>query len=131
MLERDALGGAEDGVPIWELPESVIKQIERTDTETVTERIDLFIAMGRLMQRNARYVDVVVRAFVTGDWDRSKDGKELTRAVDALTREMNNTHRRRVSEYREGPGTRKVVSNSAAQAMTARQWHGDNWEGRR
>lgn len=123
MLGRDALAGVHEGsgVPIWELPQPIIKQLERTDTETVTERIDLFIGMHRLEERNARYVYVIVQAFVKDEWDRTNNGMELTRAVDALTREMNRTNRRRKAEYTDGPGTRRVISNAEAQKITRNQ----------
>lgn len=134
MLENDALAGVseESGVPLWELPETVIKQLNRSDTETVTERIDMFIGMSRLVKRNASYVDIITSAYLDRDFDRTKDGKALTRAVDALTKEMNRVHIARNADYTEGPGTRKAISNAKAQAITMKQYHGDNrGEGRR
>lgn len=133
MLENDALAGVEEesGIPLWELPETVIKQLQRTDTETVTERIDLMIGMKRLLKRNAAYVDIIKQAYLGTDFDRTNDGKQLTRAVDAVTKEMNRVHIAQIADYTEGPGTRKVLSNSQAQAATAKQYHGDRGEGRR
>ncbi|RJQ79941.1 hypothetical protein D5S17_09210 [Pseudonocardiaceae bacterium YIM PH 21723] len=45
------------------------------------------------------------------------DTKALTRAIDALTERMNRHHRRRRAEH-EGPGSRRVISNAHAQAIT-------------
>jgi len=119
MLENDALAGVEEeaGTPLWELPESVILQLQRTSTETVTERIDLFLGMKRLSERNSWYAQVLVANFRDGE-PCHKHRIELTRAVDALTAEMNRIHRRRVAEYTEGPGTRPVISGEQARRIT-------------
>lgn len=125
MLENDALAGVEDesGVPIWELPESIIKQLERTDTETVTERIDLMIGMSRLLKRNASYVQLLRDVYLNGVTpDDGTERKNLTRAVDALTKEMNRVHIARKAEYTEGPGTRKVLTNAEAQKLTRNEY---------
>lgn len=121
MLDRDALGGIAGDVgvaiPTWEVPEALLEQLNRTDTETATERIDLGIGLKRLHKRNARYVAVIMAQFVDNQpiHDHSQ---ELTRAVDALTHEMNRTHRARVANYTEGPGSRKAISNEQAQKIT-------------
>jgi len=133
MLEQNALAGVDEGsgIPLWELPETEIKQLQRTDSMTVTERIDLLIGMQRLVRRNASYADLLVRAYLYDDFDRTNDGKALTRAVDALTKEMNRVHLGRKADYTEGPGIRQVVSNSKAQSMVSREWNADGSEGRR
>jgi len=132
MLDRDALAGVDEasGVPLWELPETVIQQINRTDTETVTERIDLLIGMKRLLRRNASYVDILRAQYLFGTPIHSHS-QELTRAVDALTKEMNRVHIARKAEYVDGPGSRSALSNSRSAAATAKQYHGDRGEGRR
>lgn len=119
MLDNDAIAGVEEGSigPLWELPESVISQINKTDTETVTERIDLLLGMKSLARRNGWYEQVIVANYLTDDPVHAHS-QELTRAVDTLTREMNNVHRRRVAEYTEGPGTRAVLTNTQAQKLT-------------
>jgi len=119
MLENGALAGVEEeaGTPLWELPESVILQLRRTSTETVTERIDLFLGMKRLSERNSWYAQVIVANYLHGDPCHTHS-QELTRAVDALTREMNNCRRRRVAEYLEGPGSRTAISGEQARRIT-------------
>jgi len=135
MLENDALAGVdeESGVPLWELPESVISQITRTESETVSERIDLLLGMKKLVHRNARYGFLIQEKYVRGVEfaNEDPDRKAVDRAVDALTREMNNTRRRRVAEYEDGPGARTPVSSTKASRMSSTDWQGDILDGRR
>lgn len=125
LLDRDALGDLRgdfgDGTPIWELPMAIIEQLNRTDTETATTRIDLGTALKRLQSRNAWYVEVIVSNYVDGQPIHSHS-QELTRAVDALTREMNRAHIARIANYTDGPGTRKAMSNVEAQFVTRNEY---------
>lgn len=128
MLDHDALGGERGDfgtdVPMWELPESIIDQLNRTDTETATERIDLFRGLKRLYASNSWYAEIVVSNYV--DCDPVHPNRiDLTRAVDALTKEMNRTHTRRKAAYDEGrPGTRAAMPNEKAQKLTRSQYSG-------
>jgi hypothetical protein len=126
MLDRGVLD-SENGdygvpdVPIWEMPESVIEQISRTDTDTATERIDLFLGLKRLARRNSSYFIAIHNRYVLDlpiDNSTSTESNRLTRAVDSLAREMNGAHRKRVAEHIEGPGTRTVLTNVQAQKLT-------------
>lgn len=121
MLENDALAGVaeEAGTPLWQLPDTIILQLQKTQTETVTERIDLFLGMKKLAERNSGYYALIFNNYVLGiSPSDGTERKNLTRAVDALTREMNSAHRRRVAEYTEGPGTRPVISGEQARRLT-------------
>lgn len=92
MLEDDALAGVHDGSvgPLWALPDTVIQQLTKTESMTVTERIDMMLGMKKLVNESAPYADMLVRVFVEGETGLDGSGrKELTRAVDALTRNMN------------------------------------------
>lgn len=127
LLDRDALGGERGDygtdVPMWELPESIIDQLNRTDTETATERIDLFLAMKRLYETNSWYAEIIVSNYVDNA-PVHPHYKDLTRAVDALTREMNRTHTKRKAAYTDGPGTRTALHNEKAQKLTRSQYSG-------
>lgn len=104
-------------IPLWELPISIIEQIERTDRETLSERIDLFDGLRALHNRNERYALIILGEYRLG-CPVHKHNKDLTRAIDSLTRFMNSSRRRRIADYEEGPGTRRVVSNAQAVWMT-------------
>lgn len=127
MLDRDALGdergdyGTE--VPLWELPESIIDQLNRTDTETATERIDLFTGLKRLSKSNSWYAEIVICNYVDREPVHAHR-KDLTRAVDALTKEMNRTHTRRKAEYEDGPGFKSHHTNRAAIGNTTYDYTG-------
>lgn len=128
LLEAGVLDRvADESLAVWELPESVVRQIERTDNETLTEMIDLFEGMKDLNKRNPRYASIIIDNYRDGNQEgtlSATDRKTLTRAVDALTVAMNNCHRRKVAEYEEGIGTRKVISNEKARVISQRQYSG-------
>lgn len=124
LLEAGVLDRvADESLVVWELPESVVRQIERTDNETLTEMIDLFEGLKGLQKRNTRYAEIIVANYRDGE-PIHEHRKDLTRAVDALTAAMNNCHRRKVAEYTEGIGTRNVISNEKARFISQRQYSG-------
>lgn len=127
MLDRGALEAnptdgdfGSDMPPIWEYEASIIQQFERTDTETATQRIDLALGMRGLRDAASPYFAIIVNKFRNGigpdHW------KTTTRAVDALTHEMNRVNTRRKANYEQGPGTRKAMSNDQAQKLTRNEY---------
>lgn len=94
-----------------------IETFDNATDMSFTERTDLVSALARLKKRNARYVAVLGANFVQGEPIHSH-AQELTRAVDALTHEMNRTHKARRAEHLTGPGTRKITSNAQASFRT-------------
>ena len=128
LLEAGVLDRvADESLAVWELPESVVRQIERTDNETLTEMIDLFEGLKDLARRNPKYAALISAVYRDGDQEiltSATERKNLTRAVDALTVSMNNYHRRKVAEYEEGIGTRKAISNEKARFISQRQYSG-------
>lgn len=125
LLEAGILERAvEETTPLWELPESVVRQIERSDNETLSEMLDLFAGLKDLWRRNEQYAKFIVAEFQEGNPIHGH-AQNLTRAVDALTSAMNNCHRRRHAEYSEGPGTRDVITNSRAQIIKSHDYGGD------
>jgi hypothetical protein len=102
-----------DGTPLWELPATVLGQLNRTDTESATSRIDVSLAMKNLVQSNSWYAHVIVGVFTEYHIEYAQERdltpaayrKEITRAVDALTKEMNRINQYRSDEF-EGIGRR-------------------------
>src|SRR5690606_36305277 len=107
----------------WSLNKEAIRdlrQLQRPDALTISAIIDLSLGLKQLFLKNSTYAANVVNRYAYGI--KPEDGKgrmDLTRSVDALTREMNSVSRRRKAEYTEGPGTREVVSNAKAHVMTS------------
>ncbi|GAB4588693.1 hypothetical protein [Nocardia sp. IFM 10818] len=81
---------------------------------------DLEPAMETLKATNPRYADALRRRF--GEREKGVDKHDVYRAVLALTEEMNRVARARRAEHEEGPGTRPVLSNATAQAVTGGEW---------
>lgn len=124
LLEAGVLNRVVDeAIPLWELPESIIQKIERTDNETLSEMIDLFDGLRALSKRNEKYARFILAEFRDGQ-PIHEHRRQLTRAVDALASAMNNSHRRQVAEYEQGPGTRKVISNEKARLISQRHYSG-------
>lgn len=97
---------------------------ERARTET--EWMDLDEGWAILADRNANYSETLVQAYTLGTYDNSTGTaqKNLSRAVDALTKCMNSAHKRRHADYDDGPGSRKTLRNGYAQAKTSPEWQG-------
>jgi DNA-directed RNA polymerase specialized sigma24 family protein len=92
---------------------------ERKDIQA--ERLDVDEALARISPRRRA---IVWSEYVTGDYDKTEGAarKELTRAVDSLTDAMNKVYRNRQADYVSGPGSRRAVSNTHAQAITSNAW---------
>ena len=81
------------------------------------ELVDLVDALERMTWEKSPYVDVLLKRFVgmeTPDRLDTAAHKRISRAIESLTQYMNRTRRTRNENRAGGPGTRKVVSNSAA-----------------
>lgn len=90
--------------------------LKTREFKTITEQTDLTIAMEKLRTRKERYAQDIADRFFWGNKD--VESKRVTRAVDALTEEMNRVNTSRRFSHREGPGTRVIVSNSSALSRT-------------
>lgn len=98
---------------------------EHREFETNTERLDLDEGMDLLGAQDNDYAKVVFLHYAVGESQDVSNGQRLTRAVDALTRCMNSVHKNRHAVYTEGPGTRKVISNAQARAISDSYYDGD------
>ena len=90
-----------------------------------SERFDLQVGMEKLRHRSAVHTHLIEQVYVRGYVP--KDGgerKELTRAVDSLTREMNRSNRSQIVAQHDGPGSRKAMSNESAIRMTRNDYRG-------
>lgn len=87
------------------------------------ELVDLMDALERMAWEKSPYVDPILRRYVDGEKPGPTDSAakmKLSRAVESLTQHMNRTRRTRNENRADGPGTRKVVSNSAAAYLARR-----------
>lgn len=110
---------------------ALIEQFDRFN-EVVFDIVEGLVA---LQKRTPQYADSVLDRYV--DFNTPKPGadqKRLSVALEALTIEMNKSHKRRFVEREDGPGTRRVMSNAAAGRIASKQYdgdydpHGANWE---
>lgn len=88
---------------------------------TVSERTDLSLAMLQLKETHKSYFDVIVDRFVRERELNGAERKRLSLAVDKLTHLMNQIHNFNEYTYEDGPGSRRVLSNSTSLAITG-EW---------
>jgi hypothetical protein len=92
-----------------------------------SSEIDLQRGMSRLEKVNKEYVAIIRQRYLnevpTGELSRVK----LTRAVTALTTEMNRSFKQQQREH-QGPGKRKPVSAAAAHYRSKANWDDESSE---
>lgn len=98
---------------------------EQPGTVAHSEWIDAQIGLHSLAaagDSGAWYAEVLFSRYVVKDYDASTGDarKELTRARDALCSHMNRRRKESEAEH-DGPGSRKLVSITAAQALIRRE----------
>jgi hypothetical protein len=99
---------------------------------TRTALKDLEMGMQRLKGKNAGYADAVIDRYRNGNNPvRGAASKRLERALVSLTTHMNRAHKQQHVVRPDGPGTRKVISSSAARVKSTTEWQGDYGDGRR
>lgn len=83
--------------------------------------VDIHIAFSLLPEAKRKILeDRYVHDKPAGD--SPSDWKKAQRARDALTELMNRVGYQTKHEYRDGPGSRKAISNSAAQRIATQQY---------
>lgn len=102
---------------MWNTPSGRDDRLSATIEQdvVVVSLLDVEEALG---QTSGRYRDVVTRAFYMGE---EVDSKELTRAVDDVTKHLNR-HINRSKYGHEGPGARRAITNAHSQYLTRNQW---------
>lgn len=87
---------------------------------------DLMEALEALTTKTPQYVEAVVSRYADEEVPKTKSGKDaLSRGLTSVANAMNKSNKRRHMERDDGPGTRKVLSNAQAQAITDHQYDGD------
>lgn len=94
-------------------------------SETLTEFLDLHEGAQSLRDGSPQYAETIHKVFLEGGTVDHR--MQVTRAVDALTREMNRVSSRRFALHADGPGTRTVLSNAQAHYVTSK--NNDGFEG--
>ncbi|QGH78057.1 RNA polymerase sigma factor [Mycobacterium phage LoneWolf] len=97
------------------------------DVEGFTDAvIDLMEGLGAMIAKTPQYVDSITARYADGQVPpRGAAQKRLVDALTALTNSMNASGRRRHNERDDGPGTRTVLTNAQAQAISSHQYDGD------
>lgn len=90
----------------------------KSDAGTLTERMDLSLAMMELKDSNISYFNIIVDKYVHELELTDSQQKTLLRGVNKLTLLMNQIHNIREYTYHSGPGARQVFSNSTSVAIT-------------
>src|SRR5699024_5425847 len=90
-----------------------------------TERIDFDEALNLLREHNPIYLETIERRYKYGENGFTNAEKiVLSRAVEDLTTWMNRVHLNRGNSYKEGPGTREVMTRSKAYAVVRNYYEG-------
>ena len=87
---------------------------------------DLIEGLTTLTKRSPQYVDAILDRYA--DFNIPPKGAaavRLSRALEALTTEMNKSNKRSFSMRDDGPGTCKAISNATAQRISSQQYNGD------
>lgn len=92
--------------------------ILKSDDSVISERLDLSLAMMELNETNKSYFSVIIDRYVHERELNGAERKRLTLAVEKLTLLMNQIHNFNEYTYEDGPGARKVLSNSTSVAIT-------------
>jgi hypothetical protein len=93
---------------------------------TRTALKDLEAGMQRLKDKNAGYADAIVDRYRNGNVPtRGTATSKLSRALTALTTNMNRAHKQQHVVRPDGPGTRKVISTEYAKVISHKQYNGD------
>ncbi|QFP95535.1 RNA polymerase sigma factor [Mycobacterium phage GaugeLDP] len=119
LLSKGAINGTKFTVQSgWSSEENVSSGGEFEDAvlTSVSMEADLQRAMEMLKETTPQYHDILIRKYVTEEYLASgADKKRATLALNALTDNMNRSHKQRHVERPDGPGTRKLVSTKGSE----------------
>jgi hypothetical protein len=90
----------------------------KSEFGTLSERLDLSLAMEELKDTNPSYFTVLVDNYVHEKSMTDAQYVVISRALDKLTLLMNQIHNFNEYTYEGGPGARQVFSNSTSVAIT-------------
>ncbi len=87
---------------------------------------DLMEGLEVLAKRTPQYVEAITSRYADNEIPSgSTESNRLSRALTALTDEMNKSNKRRYMERDDGPGTRLVITNEQARNISRHQYGGD------
>jgi hypothetical protein len=89
-----------------------------------SSEIDLERGMARLRKQNAKYADIITLRYLNEIPTAELDRKQLSRALSALTNEMNRSYKQQLRDREEGPGTRRQMSRAAAYQESRKVYDG-------
>lgn len=93
--------------------------LQRDDMGTATERSDLSMALMEMRDTNKAQFEVLTNRYFKGVYESTDANyKMMERALDKVTLLMNQIHNFNEYTYENGPGARKVLSNSTSLAIT-------------
>jgi len=113
----------------WSVAEDFVSkggEFEDTVLNKSSSENDLRRGMKRLRERNSKYAEVIDRRYLRDEVIPQEDRAErtrLTRALTALTTEMNRSFKQQQRQH-EGPGSRRAISNAAAYVKSNQQYSG-------
>ncbi|MBM7771941.1 hypothetical protein JOD54_002145 [Actinokineospora baliensis] len=95
---------------------------EREETVDV-ERMDAHAGLLRLSEANPGHSRIIGEVYLRREpVGGSTRRKHLQRAIESLTRHMNRAHRDHTNQVTAGPGSRQVLTNDQAQALTGKHY---------
>jgi len=113
LLSQGALASIHSVQSGWSSQEVVSSGGEFADTVNtmVSMETDLKRAMAKLKETTPQYHGILIRKYLQNEYIESgADKKRASLALEALTDNMNKSHKRQHAERPDGPGTRKSVS---------------------
>ncbi len=110
----------------WSVSDSFIDGGEFEDVVLTkcSSEIDLERGMTRLRKQNAKYADIITMRYLNEIPTAELNRPTLSRALSALTNEMNRSYKQQLRDREEGPGTRRRMSRAAATAETVKAYDG-------
>ncbi len=118
----------------WNITEEFVSRGGEFEDAVLTKNsmeTDLLRGMQGLLKANAGYYDAIRRTHLEDETAlEAVDRKRLERAQVALTTQMNRSFKQQHADRPDGPGTRRAVTNRAAQVISAQEYAGSYNDGR-
>ncbi len=119
----------------WSVSEDFIQGGEFEDKvlNKLASETDLRNGMKMLRVKNSKYAELVTRRYLLGEIpsedtpEAARTRDSLSRALTALTKEMNRSFKQQQREH-DGPGSRKPVSAAAAHYKSKANWDDESSE---
>mgnify|MGYP001269699360 CR=1 FL=1 len=127
LLEGGILKGQEDSITSSKWGQTAVRKTGIADSTCLTASAftDIVDGMVELRKRpGSRYFDLIVRKYVLGDEIKpGPDRNAVSRGLKSLTTIMNRKRKQDLAEH-DGPGARRVITNSTARTISRNQYDG-------